>query len=122
MALNNASAGIAYITVDGASYDIAGECSYTLSSETREAMTGMNGVHGPKRTIKAGMIKIQGRNGSAVDIGALGAILSASVVLELVNGKTIIGRNMWREGEPIEVNAEDGTFPLEFAGPSVTEN
>jgi hypothetical protein len=119
---NNANAGIAYITIDGVSYSIAGDASYTLSTVTREALMGPDGFHGYKEMPAPGKISIKFRNGSAVDVNLLNSIVNSTVVLEMNNGKTAIGRNMFRDGEPIEVETEDGTGTLNLTGPSVTES
>jgi hypothetical protein len=69
-----------------------------------------------------GKISWKGRDSSAVLIGALNNAVNATVVLAIANGKVIIGRNMWRAGEPVEVNTEDASFSIEFEGPDVTES
>jgi hypothetical protein len=118
----NALAGTCYVTIDGVSYDIVGEGSYQCSGGSREALNGQNGFHGYKEKPMPGNMKWKGRNSSAVAIAALNGCVNSSVVFELINGKTIIGRNMFRNGEPITVDTEEGEFDLEFTGKSVTEN
>ena len=116
-----AQAGIAYITVDGKSVRLVGEASYKLAGEKREPLVGMDGVHGYKSTPDAGTIKFTGRDAKDVDLATLNNATESTVVLEMVNGKTIVGRNMWRNGELIEAKADDATFDVEFAGLDVTE-
>lgn len=121
MTAPNALAGTAYVTIDGVTYDIAGEGSYTCSSVVREPLQGQNGFHGYSEKPVGGSITWQGRNSSLVSIAALNACVNSTVVLELINGKTVIGQGMFRNGEPIKANTEDGTFDLEFFGANVTE-
>ena len=84
-------------------------------------MAGMDGIHGYKSTPDAGMIKFTGRDAADVDLATLNNATDSTVVLELINGKTIVGRDMWRSGELIEAKADDATFDVEFAGLDVTE-
>jgi hypothetical protein len=118
----NRLAGVAYITINGVSYSISGECTYRPSGSKRETLTGQDGPHGYSEIPQPGKIGIKGRDSNHVVIAALNESTNVTVVLELANGKTVIGRNMWRVGDPIEVNTEDATFPVEFEGPDVKES
>lgn len=121
MADPNRIAGVASVTIDGRAYSIAGEGTYRTSSPTRETLKGQDGVHGYSEMPGAGKISWKGRDSGAVSMGALNAASNVTVVLSLANGKIVIGRNMWRTGEPAEVNTEDGTFSIEFESDDVTE-
>lgn len=122
MADNRLLAGVASVTIDGRAFSIVGEGTYRPSTSTRESLNGQDGVHGYKEMPQPGRISWRGRDGSAVSIAALNSTVDATVVLSAATGKTVIGRNMWRVGEPIEVNTEEGTFEVSFEGPDVTEN
>jgi len=121
MADSNRLAGVAYVTVNGASYSISGEGTYRVSGSNRESLTGQDGYHGYSEKPMPGKISWKGRDSNKVTIGALNESANATVVLELANGKTVIGRNMARTGEPLEVNTEDATFTVEFEGADVKE-
>lgn len=121
MADPNRLAGVAYVTLNGVSYSISGEGTYRPSGSKRESLTGQDGYHGYSETPTPGKISWKGRDSNHVVISALNESANATVVLELANGKTVIGRNMARVGDPIEVNTEDATFPVEFEGPDVKE-
>ena len=116
-----AQAGMAYVSVDGKSMRLAGEASYRLSGEKREALIGMDGVHGYKSTPQEGMIKVTLRDARDVDLSALVNATDVTVTVELINGKTILGRNMWRNGELPEADVAEAQVPIEFAGLDVTE-
>lgn len=122
MADPNRLAGVASVTVDGTANSISGEGTYRPSVAKRETLMGQDGYHGYSEMPQAGKISWKGRDSGAINIAALNNASNASVVLILANGKTIIGRNMARVGDPIEVNTEDGTFSVEFEGPDVTES
>lgn len=64
----------------------------------------------------------------AVDLTAVTALQTttcpkrnATLVAVAANGETIHGSSLWRTHTPPKVNTQDGTFDIEFAGPSVTE-
>lgn len=118
----NLLAGTAYVTIDGRSFSIVGEGTYRPSGGKRETLSGQDGVHGYSEMPQAGKISWKGRDSSAVNIAALNEASNVTVVLELANGKVVVGRNMWRVGDPIEVNTEDGTFSVEFNGLDVKES
>jgi len=118
----NRLAGTAFITVNGVSFAISGEAAYRPSGSTRETLGGPDGVHGFKEMPTAGRISFKGRDANHVQIGLLNEATNQTVVLVLANGKTIVGRNMWRVGDPIEVNTEDGTFPCDWESPDVKES
>lgn len=115
----NRLAGIASVTIDGQSFSIVGEGTYVLSASTRATLKGQSGVEGYSEMPNEGKISWKGRDSSSVDIAALNDAVNATIVLSLANGKTIIGRNMWRTGDPVSVNTEDGSFSIEFDGPDV---
>ncbi len=115
-------AGVAYVTIDGTSYALAGEGNYRLSTRKRESLIGQDGVHGYSEMPTAGMISWKGRDSGSLSIQTLNDAVDVTVQLELANGKNVIARNAWRSGDPIEVNSEDGTFPVVFESPDVTEN
>lgn len=115
----NRIAGTASVTIDGQSFTIVGEGTYRLSAEHRETLKGQSGIEGYSAMPMEGKISWKGRDGSNVDIDALNNATNATVVLTPANGKSIIARNAWRSGDPIEVNTEDGSFSIEFDSPDV---
>lgn len=122
MASPNRLAGTMYATIDGKQHMVTGEGSYTVASAARETLKGQSGIHGFSEMPAAGKMSWKGRDGADQSIAALNDAVDATIVFELANGKIIIGRNMWRAGDPITVNTEDATFEAEFEGADVTEN
>lgn len=122
MADSNRIAGVASVTIDGRAYSIVGEGTYRPSTSTRESLMGQDGYHGYKEMPQPGKIAWTGRDGSALNVKALNDASNVTVVLVGATGKTVVGRNMVRVGEPVEVNTEEGTFSVTFEGPDVTEN
>lgn len=118
----NIIAGVASLYVDGKAVRVAAQLTYRPTQSTRETLVGQDGVHGASEKPAAGFISAQCRDGGDVSVQDLGNTDNSTVVAQLVNGKLIIGRNMWRVGDPVEVLSEDATFEIRWEGLDVTEN
>jgi len=116
----NRLAGTAFIAVDGTTYMLAGDLSYSVSGVSRETLNGQDRVHGYSEKPKQGMISGTLRDGAGLSVAAFNAMTNVTVTLELANGKTILGRNMWTV-EAQEVKTAEGTFEVKFEGFSVEE-
>ncbi|MBV2180890.1 MAG: phage tail tube protein [Castellaniella sp.] len=116
----NLLAGTAQITVDGESYMISGGAKYSPSTVRRETLMGMDGYHGVKETPVPGSISITGRDSGDTVIAAFNSMRNATVVLQLANGKTVVGRNMACV-DAQEVDSTEATVDLKFEGPLVSE-
>ncbi len=114
-------AGTAYFHVDGQNYALKGDLTYQLAGGKNDPIMGMDGLHGYKSTPTPGKVKGKFSNTANVSVGALNGITNATVTVELVNGKVIVGRNMFRSGEPIEADGMEGDFEFELTGPDVRE-
>jgi len=113
-------AGTAYLSVDGASYMLTGDLAYSVSSLTRESLVGQDGVHGYSEKPKVGHIVATVRDSSGLSVADINAMTNVTVTLELANGKTVIGRNMWTV-EDQEVKTMEGSFEVRWEGASVEE-
>lgn len=117
----NRLAGVAYLSVDGRNYMLAGEgITYSPTRVKRETLSGPSGVQGYSEMPVAGSISATFRDAGNLSVAAFNAMTNVSVTVELANGKTIIGRNMWTV-DAQEVKSSDGTFDVKFEGPSVEE-
>lgn len=113
-------AGTAYLTIDGTSYLLV-KFGYSPATVKRETIAGMDRVHGFKQTPTPGVMKATIRDAGNMSVAAFNALTSSTVVAELINGKTIIGRGCWTVDSQ-EVDSEEATFDVEFNSLSVTEN
>lgn len=113
-------AGIAYLTVDGVSYMLAGELAYAVSTVTRETLVGQDRVHGFGEKPHAGFISGTLRDAKGLSLAAINAMVDSTVVCELANGKTIVGAGMWTV-EAQEVKTAEGTFEVKWESDSVVE-
>jgi len=118
----NRLAGIAYISVDGQNYMLAGELAYSPGDVERESLVGQDRVHGYSEKPRAPFISGSFRDAGTLTVADFNAMTNVTVTLELANGKTVIGRNMWTT-EAQEVKTPDATFEAKFEGfsGSVTE-
>jgi len=60
----NRLAGTCYLTIDGASYMLAGDFSYKISGVSRETLKGQDGIHGYSETPQPGYIAATLRDAS----------------------------------------------------------
>ncbi|MDB5853292.1 MAG: phage tail protein [Herminiimonas sp.] len=116
----NRLAGVAYVTVDGQSYMLAGDLGYSPSKISRETLVGQDRVHGYSEKPHAGYISGTFRDAGGLTVAAFNAMTNVTVVAELANGKTVILRNGWTI-EAQEVKTSEGTFEVKWESPSVEE-
>jgi hypothetical protein len=117
----NRLAGLAFLSVDGQSYALAGEFQYDVSNVNRESVAGADGVHGYKEMPKVGKISAQLRDTGGLSNTQLNNMTNVTVICELANGKVVVGRNMWTV-DPQSVNTADATVTVNWEGPDVSEN
>lgn len=119
-AIKNFIAGTAYIYVDGRNYLLRGDFQYRPTTVERKSLVGMDKVHGFSEQPAVGMIKGKMSDAGDLRVGDFNKMRDVTVVAELANGKTIIGRNMWTtEAQPTE--STEGTVEVTWEGPDVTE-
>ncbi|WP_175950379.1 phage tail tube protein [Burkholderia sp. BCC0405] len=118
----NRLAGIAYIALGGQNYMLAGELAYSPGTIERESLVGQDRVHGYAEKPRAPFISGSFRDAGTLTVADFNAMTNVTVTLELANGKTVIGRNMWTV-EAQEVKTPEATFEVKFEGfsGSVTE-
>lgn len=119
---SNRLAGIAYIAIDGQSYMLAGELTYSPGDVERETLIGQDRVHGYGEKPRAPFISGSFRDAGSLTVADFNAMTNVTVTCELANGKTVVGRNMWTV-EAQEVKTPDATFEAKWEGfsGSVTE-
>ncbi len=115
-----ALAGIASLTIDGVNYLVAGDLKYQVSGVKRETLIGQDKVHGYSEVPRAGKISLSLRDRGDLSMAAVAAITNSTIVAELANGKTVVGRNMWNV-EDQEVDTTEGKADIAFEGVSVVE-
>lgn len=117
----NRLAGLAYIRVDGQTYMLAADLTYRVSKVTRDTLTGQDTVHGYAEKPLPGRIAGTFRDAGSLTVANFNAMTNVTVTVELANGKTVVGRNMWTV-ESQEVKTAEATFEVAFEGPDVEES
>jgi hypothetical protein len=113
-------AGIAYISADGVNFMLQGDLAYQVSKVSRESLVGQDAPHGYSEKPVVGHISGVLRDSGSLSLAAINAMTNVTVVAELANGKTIIGRNMWTV-DVQEVKTAEGTFDIKWESASVEE-
>jgi hypothetical protein len=116
----NALAGIAFMTVSGRRMRVVGQATYKVAKKNRETLKGQDGVHGFKEMPEAGRISATIRDDAGLKLTTVNSWSDETVVLELANGKTIVGRNMWTT-DTQEVETEEASYSLVFESNDVSE-
>lgn len=116
----NLLAGTAQITVDGNSYMLEGAAKYSPSTVTRTSLVGQDGYHGVKEMPVTGSISFTARDAGNLTVYDFNRMRNATVVLQLANGKTVVGRSMACV-DAQEVDTTEATFDVKFEGPLVSE-
>lgn len=116
----NLLAGIASLTIDGVNYLVAGDLKYQVSGRKRETLEGQDSIHGYSEKPRAGKISMSLRDTGGLTVADIQAITNSTIVAELANGKTIVGRSMWNV-EDQDVDTTEGKFDAVFEGKSVQE-
>ncbi|BAP37736.1 putative phage tail tube protein [Acinetobacter guillouiae] len=119
----NRQAGIANISVDGVTYLLSGELTYSPADVERKTLPGQDQIHGYSEMPRAPFISGTLRDSSGLTVKDFNAMTNATIHLELANGKNVTGRNMWTV-DAQEVKTQESTFEVRFEGMSgsVTEN
>lgn len=122
-ATTNRVAGIANISVDGVTYLLSGELTYSPADVERKSLIGQDQVHGYSEMPRAPFISGTLRDSNGLTVKDFNSMSDATIHLELANGKNVTGRNMWTV-DAQEVKTQEGTFEVRFEGMtgSVTEN
>lgn len=120
MANNNCVGGIIRVTVDGTEIRAKGDFTWNLGKPLREAVMGAGYTHGFKKTPQVSFIEGALTDRNDTDVAALADIESATIILELPNGKSIV----WREAYwavVTEGTTQEGEVKLKFESPYPAE-
>jgi len=116
----NRLAGTTYLSVDGQSYMLAGEVTYSVSRVKRTTISGPSGPQGYSEELIPGHISATLRDAGGLTVADFNAMTNVTVTVELANGKTISGGNMWTVDSQ-EVKSGEATFDVKWEGLSVEE-
>lgn len=107
--------GTAYFTVDGTRYSLKGNMTIALGAREREAVVGLDEVHGYKEIPAVAFIECDVTDKPDFNINVLNDLDDSTVTVELVNGKVAVLRNAWQANN-IELNVDEGELSVRFEG------
>jgi hypothetical protein len=113
-------AGTATVSVNGTTHMLRADFKYKAGDKKRDTKNGMDGIHGYGEAYSAPYISMKLSDWGGLTVADFNSMTDATVVGQLANGKTIIGRDMWTVEEQ-EVDSMEGAFDVRFEGPQVTE-
>jgi hypothetical protein len=111
---NRRLAGSTVAQVNGVTLSIT-EFSWSPGIFKRETMTSLSGVDGYSEMYRAPYIAGKFRDGQSTSVTQFNALTNATVVLQLANGKSIVGHGLWNTGET-DVAGVEATFDWKFEG------
>ena len=97
-----------------------GEFTYNLGRPKREAVIGVDVVHGYKEEPQVSMIEGSITDSSDLDLKALVDTTDATITLELANEKVISLRQAWFAADG-NVSTSEGEIEVRFEGLSAEE-
>lgn len=109
--------GIIQVQVSGVIMDAKGEFEYDLGHPKRSPIEGVDGIHGFSEKPKVAYVKGSITDRGTLDLGALVDTQDATVTLTLANGKTIVLRDAWYQGDGVG-KTNEGEIDVEFASSS----
>lgn len=116
---NRRLAGVASATIDGVAYNVV-SFSWSPAAFTRTTMVSMSGIDGYAETPSVSFIELQLRDDRTVSVSAFSRMTDVSVVVNLANGKQVVGHNLVCVNAQ-EVSAAEATFTARFEGADVYE-
>nr|WP_311528705.1 phage tail tube protein [uncultured Ralstonia sp.] len=108
-------AGICFVKVDGAQFEISGDIEIPLTEFKREAVMGLSGPAGYKETALEPYIKVIALFTPDFPINSLRTNTTLTVTAELANGVVYTLSNAFVRGEP-KAKPIEGTIEIEFSG------
>lgn len=117
----NRLAGVAYLSVDGRSFMLAGDLKYQVSGVKRESLVGLDRVHGYSEMPVPGYIECAVRDAGTLKMADINAMTNVTVVAELANGKTIVLRGGWTVESPPDVETAEAKATIRWESNSVVE-
>lgn len=119
MALKRTS-GTCYFKVDGVQYSLKAGLTIDPLIVTREAVTGLDGVHGFKETPRAPTIAVTLTKDEAARLTTIGRITNSTITAECSDLTTYVLSEAFQSGD-LSLNGDEGTFTVTFTGRTCTE-
>lgn len=115
---NRRLAGITSFSVNGSNFNVT-EFTWDPGPVERETMSSLSGIDGYKESPAAAYISGKFRDAQSVNVSGFVGLTNATIVVQLANGKQVVGHNLWYIGRP-GVSGADATFDFRFEGAAGT--
>jgi hypothetical protein len=115
---NRRVAGVTSFAVNGSMFSVT-EFAWDPGAIQRETMASLSGVDGYRETPIAPYISGKFRDSQNVNVSGFVGLTNATIVVQLANGKQVVGHNLWFIGRP-GVSGADATFDFRFEGTAGT--
>lgn len=112
--------GKIFVKANGTQYRAKGSWTYNLGKDKREAVVGMDGVHGYKSSPQVAVIEGTITDSSELSLEELLDLEDVTITLELANGKIISLNNAWWAADG-NVTTEEGEIEARFEGLTADE-
>jgi len=111
---NRRVSGITSFTVNGSAFQVI-EFIWDPAVQENETVRSLSGVDGYKSLPVAPFISGKFRDNSTVSVTSFTNLTNATLVIQLANGKQIVGHNLWYTGRP-GVSGAEADFDFKFEG------
>jgi len=109
--------GTIFFKIDGDIYKAKGGFKYGAGKPEREAVVGVDGVHGYTEKPTAPFIEGELTDHGDLSIDDLANITESTITIDLANGKTFVLKQAWNcNKDGLSVEADDGKIGVRFEG------
>ena len=105
--------GVKQIMIDGEVVDVKGGVAYSLGNDKREAVMGVDRMHGTKITRMVAYVEFTITDRQGLDVEALTAKGDATITVDLESGKSLKFGHAYYAAEG-KVTAEEGELEARF--------
>lgn len=113
-------AGLIQVKINGEIFDAKGNWTYNLGRPKRDAMKGVDRVHGFKEEVQVPFIEGEITDRGNLDVAALVSITGATVTIDLANGKVVSLTEAWFAGDG-NIQTEEANIAVRFEGTDCEE-
>ena len=106
-----AVAGIIHLKINGQSKEAKGEFTFNTGEPKLTSIVGADTVHGPKSEVTIPFIEGKLTFSDTLDLVEVTTLKNASVILELENGFTVVGKDMYYAADA-NVTTSEGEVPF----------
>ena len=115
--MSNAIAGTVTLTGPNGKISVKGSVTASFWDSEKESLSGVDGVHGYKKTFVAPFIEVTASTTSELNINEIVLADNETIQIDMANGKTGLLNSAWLTTRP-ELSPEEGEVTLRWEGKS----